>query len=105
MREPSPYLREAAVTLVPCLTDEQLERIDAQLATLDLNPYLLVSRISEHTALIQGIPVKAGSQVEADAVMWETIFTHVSAALRSPWDWDTTITAIDVREPDGAFAS
>jgi hypothetical protein len=49
--------------------------------------------------------VKAGSSLRADAVTWETIFTHVSAALRSPWDWDTTITAIDVREPDGAFAS
>jgi hypothetical protein len=55
MREPSPYLREAAVTFLPSLTDEQLERINAHLETLDLNPYLLVSRISEHTVLIQGI--------------------------------------------------
>ena len=104
MREPTPYLREAAVTLLPRLTDEQLERIDVHLETL-ANPYLLVSRISEHTALIQGIPVKAGSPVEADANTWETIFMHVSAALRRPWDWDTTITAIDVRESDGALAS
>ena len=104
MREPSPYLREAAVTLVPSLTDEQLERIDAQLETL-ANPYLLVSRLSEHTALIQGIPAKAGSPVEADAHTWETIFTLVTAALRGPFDWDTTITAIDVRESDGALAS
>lgn len=104
MREPSPYLREAAVTLIPRLTDEQLERIDTHLEVL-ANPYLLVSRISDHTALIQGIPVMAGSSVEADAITWETIFTHVSAALRSPWDWDTTITAIDVREADGALAS
>jgi hypothetical protein len=104
MREPSPYLREAAVTLVPSLTDEQLERIDAQLETL-ANPYLLVSRISEHTALIQGIPVKAGSPVEADANTWETIFMLVTAALRGPFDWDTTITAIDVRDSDGALAS
>jgi hypothetical protein len=104
MREPSPYLREAAVTLVPSLTNEQLERIDAQLETL-ANPYLLVSRISEHTALIQGIPVKAGSPVEADANTWETIFMLVTAALRGPFDWDTTITAIDVRDSDGALAS
>ena len=105
MREPSPYLRQASVTFLPRLTDEQLERIDAHLGTLDLNPYLLVSRISEHTALIQGIPVKAGSSLQADAVTWETIFTQVTAALRSPWDRDTTITAIDVDECDGALVS
>ena len=64
-----------------------------------------MSRISEHTALIQGIPVKAGSSLQADAITWETIFTQVTAALRGPWDWDTTITAIDVDECDGALVS
>jgi len=104
MREPIPFLRDAAVTLVPTLTDEQLDRIGAELDSL-ANPFLLVSRISEHTALIQGIPVRAESQRDADALTWETIYTHVRSALREPWDWDTRVTAIDVRESDGALAS
>jgi hypothetical protein len=99
-----PFLREAAVTLVPALTDDQLERIAVELDFI-ATPYLLVSRISDHTALIQGIPVKAGSAHEADALTWQSIFTHVGAALRGPWDWDTHVTAIDVREPSGALAS
>ena len=104
MREPIPFLREAAVTLVPHLTDEQLERIGAEL-TSPANPFLLVSRLSDNTALIQGIPVKAASPVEADALTWETIYTHVRSALNEPWDWNTTVTAIDVREADGALTS
>lgn len=104
MRELCPYLREAAVTLVPSLTDEQLDRIAAELDSL-ANPFLLVSRLSDHTALIQGIPVKARSSHEADALIWETIYERVRAALSGPFDWDTTITAIDVREPTGALAS
>jgi hypothetical protein len=104
MREPSPYLREAAVTLVPSLTDEQLDRIAAELDIL-ANPFLLVSRLSEHTALIQGIPVKAGSSHEADAMIWETLYERIRAALSGPFDWETTITAIDVHEPAGALAS
>ena len=66
---------------------------------------LLVSRVSDHTVLIQGIPVTAESPHEADAVTWQKIHTHVRAALCEPWDWDTTIAAIDVRAPDGALAS
>jgi len=104
MREPSPYLREAAVTLLPSLTDEQLDRIATELDAF-ANPFLLVSRLTDHTALIQGIPVKAGSSHEADAVIWESIYERVRAALSGPFDWDTTITAIDVREPSGALAS
>ncbi len=104
MREHGPFLREAIVTLVPSLTDEQLARVGTELESLD-NPYLLVSRLSEHSALIQGIPVRAGSPHDADATTWETIYTLVRSALNGPWDWDTTITAIDVRESDGALAS
>lgn len=99
-----PFLREAGVTLLPALTDDQLERIEEELDTL-ANPYFLVSRISDHTALIQGIPVKAGSAHEADALTWQAIFTHVHAALREPWDWDTRVTGIDVREASGALVS
>lgn len=104
MREPIPFLREAAVTLVPQLSDEQLERISAELATPP-NHFLLVSRISDSTVLIQGIPVVAESPHEADALTWDKIHTQVCAALREPWDWDTTVTAIDVRAADGALAS
>ena len=105
-REPMPFfLREAAVTLVPALTDDQLERIAVESLDSPFAPYLLVSRISDHTALIQGIPVKAGSAHEADALTWQSIFTHVGAALRGPWDWDTHVTAMRRPEPSGALAS
>jgi hypothetical protein len=104
MREPIPFLREAAVTLVPQLTDEQLERIGAEFAAL-ANHFLLVSRVSDNTVLIQGIPVTAESPHEADALTWDKIHTHVCAALCEPWDWDTTVTAIDVRAMDGALTS
>ena len=99
-----PFLREAAVTLVPALTDDQIERITVELDFF-ATPYLLISRISDHTALIQGIPVQAGSAHEADSLTWQSIFAHVGAALSGPWDWDTRVTAIDVREPSGALAS
>ena len=104
MREPRPFLREATVTLLPALTDDQLQRIAEELDSL-ANPYLLVSRISDHTALIQGIPVKAGSSHEADVLTWEALFMHVRAALRGPWDWDTRVTAIDVRDASGALTA
>jgi len=103
MREPVPFLREAAVTLVPRLRDDQLDRIVAELSSLP-NPYLLVSRVSENTALIQGIPVRATSAHDADALTWQTIYDHVRTALSGPRDRDTTITSIDVSEPSGALA-
>ena len=92
------------MTIVPALTDEQLDRIGVELEAL-ANPYLLVSRLSEHSALIRGIPVRAGSPHGADAATWEMLYARVRTALRGPFDWNTTITAIDVRESDGALAS
>lgn len=47
----------------------------------------------------------AESPHEADALTWDKINTHVRAALCEPWDWDTAITAIDVRAADGALVS
>jgi hypothetical protein len=91
------------VTVVPALSDEQVDRIVAQLETFP-NAFLLVRRISEHTLHVQGIPVRAPSAHEADALTWELLFTNVRAALGQPWDWDCRITAIDVRESDGALA-
>lgn len=52
MRERIPFLREAAVTAVPQLSDEQLERIRAELVALP-NQFLLINRISDSTVLIQ----------------------------------------------------
>ena len=103
MRERIPFLREAAVTAVPQISDEQLERIRAEFAALP-NHFLLVARISDSTVLVQGIPVMAESPHEADAVTWDMVHDHVGAALCEPWDWDTRLTAIDVRAIDGALA-
>ena len=72
MRERIPFLREAAVTAVPQLSDEQLERIRAELAALP-NHFLLVNRISDSTVLIQGVSVTAESPHEADALTWDKI--------------------------------
>lgn len=46
----------------------------------------------------------AESPHEADALTWDKIHSHVCAALHEPWDWDTRVTAIDVRASDGALA-
>lgn len=102
MRQLQSYVREAAITLVPSLTDDQLQRITDQLDSLD-NPFLLVSRLSPHTALVQGIPVRAPSSHQADAITWDTVNTHIRAALCEPGDAGTTVTAIDVRPATDPF--
>lgn len=102
MRQLKPYLREAAIALVPCLTDDQLRRITDQLDALE-NPFLLVRRLTPHTALVQGIPVKAPSAHHADAITWETVHAHVRAALSENDDVGTTVTSIDVRDATGAL--
>ena len=97
-----PFLREAAVTVIPRLGDDQLRCISDELELLG-NPYLLVCRLSANTLLIQGIPVRAGSTHDADALTWETIYAHVHGALKRLGDRKTTVIGIDVREPSGAL--
>lgn len=99
MDQLNPFLREAAVTVLPGLADDQLSRIASEFECLG-NPCLLVRRLTQHTMLLQGIPVRAGSAHDADAVTWELVYEHVRAALTSPEDESARITSIDVRESE-----
>jgi len=93
----NPFLGDAAVSFVPELTDDQLVRLAGALAV----PFahILVSRLTDFTALIQGIPVEAGTEHEAKGVAWDVINREVRAALSTPADEGTQLTSIDVRLP------
>ena len=68
-----PFLRDAAISFVPQLTDELLVRITQAITTL--YPGTLVSRMTDFTAMIQGFPA-------------------------TPADSSTELTSIDVRLPE-----
>jgi hypothetical protein len=95
--EMKPYLRDAAVCVVPELHDDQLERIASELSRL--NPALLVQRLTSNTVLVRGIPLYARSIHVADALTWELVDSRVRRALSLPGDLGTGITSIDVRDP------
>ncbi len=92
-----PFLRDAAVSFVPELTDDQLVRIDR--ALMALYPDTLVSRMTDFTALIQGIPVEAETAHEANRVTWAMISHEVREVLAGPKDAGTELASIDVRLP------
>lgn len=93
----NPFLRDAAVSFVPELTDDQLVRIDR--ALIALYPDILMSRMTDFTALIQGIPVEAETGQEADRVTWAMISHEVREVLVGPNDAHTQLASIDVRLP------
>jgi hypothetical protein len=93
----NPFLRDAAISFVPELTDDQLVRVDR--ALIALYPDILVSRMTDFTALIQGIPVEAETAQEADRVTWAMISHEVREVLVDPGDAGTELASIDVRLP------
>jgi hypothetical protein len=93
----NPFLRDAAISFVPELTDDQLVRIDR--ALIALYPDILVSRMTDFTALIQGIPVEAGTAQEADRTTWAMISHEVREVLVDFNDAGTQLASIDVRLP------
>ena len=93
----NPFLRDATISFVPELTDDQLVRIERALVALYSD--ILVSRMTDFTALIQGIPVEAGSAQEADRVTWAMISHEVREVLVDPNDARTQLASIDVRLP------
>jgi hypothetical protein len=97
LKRRNPFLRDAAVSFVPEMTDDQLVRIARALT--DLHPDVLVSRLSDFTALIQGIPVEAATAQEADGITWTAISREVRAILVMPADAKTELISIDVRLP------
>ena len=102
MTQLKPFRRDAAFTLMPALTDDQLERIGESVAAL--HPSVLISRLTEHTALVQGIPIRALTPHEADASTWERLNELIKGALRDVGDDVTQIASIDVRQTKGALS-
>ena len=98
-----PYLRDAAVCLIPHVSDEQLERIDVALR--GHNTFTMVRRLTANTIIVEGFPVRARSLREAEALTWELIAFRVRGALQQRQDVWTRITSIDVREPVGGLVS
>lgn len=92
----NPFLRDAAVSFVP-ETDDQLVGITRALT--GLNPQTLVSRLTDFTALVQGIPVEAETTDEANRVTWAMISDEVREVLVTPADAGTELASIDVRLP------
>ncbi len=94
----NPFLRDAAVSFVPEMTDEQLVRVARRLTAW--HPDVLVSRLSDFTALVQGIAVEAETAHDANLVTWAAISTEMREMLDTPDDAGTEMTSIDVRMPE-----
>lgn len=93
----NPFLRDAAVSFVPELTDDQLVRI----ARGAHRPESADPCEPPHyfTALVQGIPVEAETTHEADRVTWAMFSNEVREVLVTPADAGTELASIDVRLP------
>jgi hypothetical protein len=97
VKQLKPFLRDAVVSVIPEMTDDQLVRIARALTTL--HPHTLVSRLTDFTALVQGIPVQAETEHEANRATWAMISDKVREVLDTPADVGTELTSIDVRPP------
>ena len=58
-----------------------------------------MSRLTDFTALVQGIPVEAETAHEANRMTWAMISDKVREVLDTPADTGTELTSIDVRIP------
>ena len=96
-RQLNPFLRDVAMSFVPQLSDDQLARIARTLTAS--NRDVLVSRMTDFTALVRGIAVQAETAHEADRITWARISQEVRGVLSSPTDVGTELTSIDVRLP------
>ena len=94
-----PYLRDAVITCLPDMTDDQFRRIDAEVATKC--HHALTSRLSDCSVLVQGIAIRADSPLDADRTMWERMNLRVRAALCQPSDLNMRITSINVSPASG----
>jgi hypothetical protein len=94
-----PFLRDVTISLVPYLRDDQFRRISAQIHRA--HPDALISRLSEFSILVQGIPVRCGSPHDADIHAWDRAKAHVREALCGPEDAGTRVTSIEVTEARG----
>lgn len=93
----NPFLSDAAITFVPELTDDQLLRVARELAVL--YPHALVGRLTDFTALIQGIPIEAETEYDAKRIIWDVVSREVRSVLSTAVDAGTELTSIDIRLP------
>jgi hypothetical protein len=94
-----PYLRDAVITCLPDMTDDQFQRIDAEVAAKCHDA--LTSRLTDSSVLVQGIAIRADSPLDADRTMWERMNLRVRTALCQPTDVNTRITSINVGPASG----
>ena len=94
-----PFLRDVTISLVPYLRDDQFRRISAQVH--GAHPNALISRLSDFSILVQGIPIRSGSPHDADIYAWDRAQAHVREALCEPEDAGTRVTSIEVTEAHG----
>ena len=94
-----PYLRDAVIACLPDMTDDQLQRIQSEVATKC--HHALTSRLTDFAVLVQGIAISAGSALDADRAMWERMNLRVRTALCRPSDANTRITSINVSSANG----
>ena len=93
----NPFLSDAAITFVPELTDDQLMRVVRGLVAR--YPHALVGRLTDFTALIQGIPIEAESEHDAKRAIWDVLSREVRSILSAAVDAGTELTSIDIRLP------
>lgn len=94
-----PYLRDAVIACLPDMTDDQLRRIESEVATKC--HHALTSRLTDFAVLVQGIAISADSPLDADRTMWERMNLRVRAALCRPGDANTRIASINVSPASG----
>ena len=94
-----PYLLDAVIACLPDVTDDQFQRIDAEVATKC--HHALTSRLTDCSVLVQGIAIRADSPLDADRTMWERMNLRVRTALCQPSDVNTRITSINVSPANG----
>ena len=79
VRLPSPdtYLRDAFISLSQQTTSHQVGLVVARMH--QAYPDSRISSLNDHMLLVQGIPVWANSDHDADAITWEQVFSRATA--------------------------
>jgi hypothetical protein len=90
-----PYRRDASICLSPLASGDQLAHIRTEMHRE--YPEARISCVSNHTLLLQDIPVAAETTHDADALTWDRIYTHATVALHPAGAGDTRVVSIDVR--------
>lgn len=91
---PDTYRRDAFICLSQGTTRHQVGLVAARMH--QVHPDSPVNSLSDHTLLVQDIPVWASSDHDADAVTWEQLFFCATATLAASDGPAATVSSIDV---------